>query len=278
MSTHNDDLSLSAVTSKSSGRSFVPAYQWVKDAIREEIATVAWPLGTMIPSEPSLCTRFGVSRTTVRKAVGDLRQEGRLRTVQGKGTFVASPKVDERFIDRAIGLYEDLARRGIHLATQVLRQEVVPAPPEVAARLGVPAGEPTHVIVRLRSADGETMVVSTTYIPRHLCPTLTEDDLTSRSLYHLLRDRYGLALVRGVRRLEAIPAPSHEAKLLDVALSSPLLQLETVAYLRDGRAFEYSVALHRGDRTTVEVEFFASPEDALAGLALAAASGKPSAP
>jgi len=84
-------------------------------------------------------------------------------------------------------------------------------------------------------------------------------------LYALLRDRYGLPITRGERRLEAVAADGREARLLDVALGSPLLLLDSVAYTAGGRPFEHSVALQRGDRTTVEVEFLATPDDPTVG-------------
>lgn len=244
----------------------LPRYHQVEEWVREQIASGAWAPGSLIPSEPELCRRFGVSRITVRKAMGNLVQDGQVRVVQGRGTFVAAPKMAERFIQRAFGIYEDFERRGISLTTRVLRQEVAAASGEIADRLRLEVGEQVHVIERLRSVGDEKMLISTTYIPYQLCPELAREDLTRGSLYRLLRTRYGLAITRGERRLEAVAAGQHEARLLDVALATPLLQLDSVAYRRDGRPFEYSITLHRGDKAAVEVEFFGSEEDMLAGL------------
>jgi GntR family transcriptional regulator len=243
----------------------MPKYFRIKQAVIERIASGAWTPGAMIPSEVELCREFGVSRTTARKAVSDLAHEGRLVVVQGKGTFVATPKVEEHFVQRAFGIHEDMQRRGITLTTQVLRQEVTEPSPEVARRLQLRPGEAVHCIVRLRFVDEEPILVSTTYVPYALCPNLATENLTEWSLYAVLRDRYGLAIARGERRLEAVAADGREARLLDVALGSPLLLLDSVAYTAGGRPFEHSVALQRGDRTTVEVEFFETPDDPAVG-------------
>jgi GntR family transcriptional regulator len=240
----------------------LPKYHRVKEALQERLAAGTWAPGALIPSEPELCREFGVSRITVRKAVGDLVHEGRLYTVQGKGTFVSKPKLQERFVQRAFGIYEDMERRGLRLTTVVLRQEVIPAPAEVADRLGLRPGERVHVLARLRSVQDEKILVSTTYIPEALCPGLVDEDLSTGSLYRLLRERYGLRIAYGERSLEAVAAEQWEARLLDLALASPLLRLDSVAYLANGRAFEYSQALHRGDRARIEVEFLPAPDDA----------------
>jgi len=243
------------------GRAPVPKYFRVKEAVRARIAAGTWPPGTLLPAEPELCDEFGVSRITVRKAIGDLVHEGKIETVQGKGTFVATPKLGQRFVQRAFGIYADMEQRGLRLTTEVLRQEVLPAPSDVAERLGLRAGASVHVLVRLRSVGGDKLLISTTYIPEALCPGLIHEDLTTGSLYRLLRERYGLTIGRGERSLEAVPAAQLEARLLDLALASPLLRLDSVAYLPDGRAFEYSQTLERGDRARVDLEFLPAPDE-----------------
>ncbi len=243
------------------GRAPVPKYFRVKEVVRTRIADGTWPPGTLLPAEPHLCEEFGVSRITVRKAIGDLVHEGKVETVQGKGTFVATPKLGQRFVQRAFGIYADLEQRGLRLITEVLRQEVRPAPSDVAERLGLRAGTPLHILVRLRSVAGEKFLLSTTYIPEALCPGLVHEDLSTGSLYRLLRERYGLKIGRGERSLEAVPATQLEARLLGLALASPLLRLDSVAYLPDGRAFEYSLTLQRGDRARVDLEFLPAPDE-----------------
>ena len=154
-----------------------------------------------------------------------------------------------------------MQRRGITLTTQVLRQEVTEPSPKSHAACSSAAADAVHFIVRLRFVDDEPILVSSTYVPYALCPDLATENLTECSLYALLRDRYGLAIARGERRLESVAAGGPDARLLDVALGSPLLLLDSVAYTAGGRPFEHSVALQRGDRTTVEVEFFETPDD-----------------
>jgi GntR family transcriptional regulator len=239
----------------------VPKYHRVKEVVLARIADGTWPPGSLLPTEPDLCQEFGVSRITVRKAISDLVHEGKIQTVQGKGTFVATPKVGERFVQRAFGIYEDMERRGLRLTTQVLRQEVILAPEDVAARLGLRPGERVHVLVRLRSIEGEKILLSTTHIPYALCPGLADDDLATGSLYRLLRQRYGLKIGRGERTLEAVAAGQWEARMLDIALASPLLRLDNVVYLPEGRPFDYSQTLQRGDRARVELEFVPAPDD-----------------
>jgi GntR family transcriptional regulator len=241
----------------------MPKYHRVKAWVTDRIADGTWPPGSMLPPEPELCRTCSVSRITVRKAIGDLVYEGKVRTVQGKGTFVSRPKVGWRFVQSAFGVHEDLERRGLRLTTDVLRQEVVPAGTRAAEHLSLQSGEPVLLLVRRRSVEGERVLVSTTYLPAALCPGLAEEDLSNRSLFKVLRERFGLKIGRGDRTLEAEAADQWAAKMLDLPLASPLLRLDSTGYLPDGRPFEYSETLQRGDRARVDIVQYTKHSDIL---------------
>ena len=79
-------------------------------------------------------------------------------------------------------------------------------------------------------------------------------DLTYRSLYDVLGRDCGLVIARGRRWIEAVAATARHASLLGVRKGSPLIRLESVSYLADGRAVEAYDAIHRSDRAQFEVD------------------------
>ncbi|MGV8871930.1 MAG: FadR/GntR family transcriptional regulator [Rhodococcus sp. (in: high G+C Gram-positive bacteria)] len=60
----------------------------VTAALRDEITSQRWPVGTRIPTEPELCDITGTGRNTVREAVQALVHAGMVERRQGSGTFV----------------------------------------------------------------------------------------------------------------------------------------------------------------------------------------------
>lgn len=69
----------------------VPAYRWLADGIRRLVADGRLLHGTRLPSERELLTQLGVSRTTVTRAYGVLRDRGYASAVRGSGTVVQVP-------------------------------------------------------------------------------------------------------------------------------------------------------------------------------------------
>ncbi len=66
-----------------------PLHRRLEQALRHEIGAGALGVGARLPSEPELSRRYGISRATVRQAVGSLAAAGLVRRVPGRGTFVA---------------------------------------------------------------------------------------------------------------------------------------------------------------------------------------------
>ena len=232
----------------------VPLYFQLKELLRQQVESGRWQPGQQIPSEPELCEAFGISRTVVRQALRELEYQGLLYREQGKGTFVAQPKISESLMQNLSGFYEDMVAKGHTPVTQVLRQEIQPADKKTADYLQIEPGNQVIVIERLRSVGGEPIVLVTTYLPYDVCPNLIDEDLSAQSLYALLERKYGFELSYGRRTIEAVAANQYEAQLLGVEEGAPLVLLDSVSYLKDGRPIEYFHAVHRGDRSRFAVE------------------------
>ncbi|WP_026123890.1 GntR family transcriptional regulator, partial [Nocardiopsis chromatogenes] len=94
----------------------VPKYYQVKKQLLELIETM--PAGNPVPPERALAAQFGTSRTTVRQALTEMVVEGRLLRIQGKGTFVAKPKVAQML--QLQSYTQEMRAHGLHPATRIL--------------------------------------------------------------------------------------------------------------------------------------------------------------
>lgn len=234
--------------------SYIPLYIQVIDALLEYIEGNELEPGSQLPGEAELCRLFDVSRTVIRQALQELEYKSMITRKKGKGTFVAKPKIHEGLFQELTGFYQDMETRGHKPVSVVMKQEIIKATKKVAFYLEIKEGDLVIQIDRLRFVQKEPIVLVTTYLPYSICPVLLEVDLTNRSLYEYLEEEHGIQIARGKRYLEVVSANQVEAQHLQVNVGAPLILLDSVSYLADGKPLEYYHALHRGDRSRFETE------------------------
>ena len=215
-----------------------------------------------LPSEAELEQTYGVSRTVVRQALSQLTNEGLLYRRKGKGSFVAEPKYMAALFQTFVSFYDDMVARGHPPVSKVLIQKRISAPDDVAEALGLHGTASVIKLCRLRSVDNEPVVLSTSYIPYDFSPGLLGEDLSRCSLYRVMEQKFGLQIVSGTRRIEAIAARSDDARILRCKVGAPLLVVTGTAYLSNGRIVEFSISKHRADRTTFETRLVRMPAGA----------------
>lgn len=237
--------------------SLVPKYHQLKQILREKIDAGDWAPGELLPSEHELCRQYGVSRTTVRQTMAALVSEGLVTREQGRGTFVARPKLEQPLV----GFYsftEEILKMGLRPRSQVLKAGVTPATKAVSKRLVIPEGEEVVFLTRLRLASEEPIMFETSYLPHRRCPGLADRDFSARPLYDILREDYGLTLSRAREEFQPALADDYEARWLRVDTGAPVLLLErlTFAALPEGGDFplEFCRSVVRGDRCRFYVE------------------------
>lgn len=222
----------------------VPKYYRLKEALRGEIRQL--PPGSSIATERVLSGRFAVSRTTVRQALQELSVEGLVERFQGRGTFVAGPKLTQTL--QLTSYTEDMAATGRHAASRLLDASVVPAESDIAERLELAPGAPVQRLERLRLADAEPMAVEVVHLDAERFSGLATAMTEGTSLYQVLRETYGVVLARAQESIETVLASPAEAGLLETGTGLPLLLLARTSWDEDGRPVEHVRSLYRGDR------------------------------
>ena len=229
-----------------------PLHRQLKDAILHEIRLGAWTAGARIASERELCERFGVSRTTARRAISDLVHAGVLSTVGGKGTFVAGAPLRQE-LQPLVGFSADLAGQGIDVHAELLDLSRIEADPSLAEALDLRLHAPVVRLRRLRLSGQTPLAVQTSFLPEHLCPGILHMAFDRRSLYETLRDVYGLALVGGSTVIQAGVADAEEARLLRLAPGGPILRTFQTTHIAGGAVVERCEASFPGERFQLTV-------------------------
>jgi GntR family transcriptional regulator len=236
-----------------------PLYSQLILLLKRQIHSGILKPGDLIPSENQLCAEYRVSRSTVRQALNQLTEEGLLLRRRGKGTFVASEKLN-RNINHLYSFSEDMLASGRNPRSVILEKAVMLPGAAIADALGLPENGEVFKLTRLRLADEEPLLLETTYLPLQLCPTIFNEDLGVHSLYALLRSRYHLNLYRAVETYEAVKLTKEAAQLLRCKAQAPAFNIHRLAYLDSGIAFEYTSSVARSDKCRFRVELFSNKD------------------
>jgi GntR family transcriptional regulator len=215
------------------------------------------PAGGALPSEPELVARYKLSRTTVRRALARLEEEGRIVRRRGSGTFARQNRKPARLHLNLNDFFADLPALASQTTTSMLRFEIGTVPMslrELQPQLGARA----LIIQRVHRFHGTPYALTTAYVPEHLGRKIRRHALDKASLLTVL-DQTGPRTLTTEYMTSAVAADAIAAKRLDIALGAPLLR--TRAVLSDGHQQVHAVieSLCRPDRFNVRASLERNP-------------------
>lgn len=223
-----------------------PLYLQLRDTLLRRIEAGEYTPHQRLPSERELSRAFRVSRITVRQALAELAQSGRVYTRVGKGTYVSDPSARQP-LGSLFGFSESVRRHGRVPSSSLLEAGLIRADQTIAARLQLAPGAEVVRLRRVRKADGVPIVIELTHLPHAACPGLLQKMTGEISLYAMLEESYGLRMVSAEVTLEAALADETEAALLQIARPAAVLRMEQVSHAADGRPMEFTRSTYRGD-------------------------------
>jgi GntR family transcriptional regulator len=224
-------------------------YREIAKDLRHRILNKLYLPGAKLPQEKEMCRTYNVSRITIKKAVDELVNAGLVIKRRGAGTFVKSVNDDAvkelSMVQQFTGFTESNAGKSI--SSEIIRFEIVHPSVEVADKLQIDKDGFVYDIIRARYADKEPFVVEYTQMPLDIIPVLKRDVLLD-SIYQYIQSGLKLKIQSAHRAIRAMCPNEIEQNYLKVDTSFPMLEVEQVAYLDDGRAFEHSISRHRSDK------------------------------
>ena len=204
-----------------------------------------------LPSEPELCARHGISRTTVRRALDRLEREGRIVRRRGSGTYARPQRARPRRCFELHALPEMLAALESRTATTTLRSSTAPVPQTLRA-IASEIGATAYVLERLLSNQGEPLSLTAAYLPASIGRQVLRPSRSQPSLIRILA-RFGEPTVAVRCYVGAVAADADAANALQVPLGSPLLRVRAVLSGAGGELRAVLQTLSRSDRLQLKV-------------------------
>ena len=204
-------------------------------------------VGDRLPSEAELVSDFGVSRTTARRALDELRREGLVRREPGRGTFLVSPRLRSNTA-YLHSFTQEIERWGYAPGARLISREEGEASEEVASRLEIERGEEVLFVRRLRLADELPIFVCDSYLPVGRFPALKDADYGTVSLSKLFQERIGRGIQNSRQWIVAATAPSDVAALLEIPAGIPVLHVRRLSFVAGGSPIELVEAYFHPER------------------------------
>lgn len=236
--------------------SMLPKYFILKEQIIKMIDNEEFKPEELIPSERELMEKYNFSRTTVRKAIDILVNEGYLYKVQGKGTYVKGQKFTQGLINLT-SCTEEIKSHGLKPEAKIINTRIETANKKIEKYFNLQPDEKVFFTERVFYGDGFPINTTKSYIPYKLITGIEKYDFSKNSLYKVLDEEYNIKITRANRTIEAILAYDEVAKLLDIEEGRPILFFKGWVYgMVNGNEtiVEFFKTYYRSDRSKFFIE------------------------
>ena len=232
-----------------------PAYQALRERIRDEIAAGQYRDGARLPTESELMERHGLSRQTVRRAFVDLVAEGVVYRVPGRGTYASES--GRRYL-RQLGSIDDLMSLSDDTTIEVLSGLRRRVDVDAASRLRLD-DDVVYTVVFRRLHDGVPFVSTTVHLaPWVAQPVLTSGELSggavgTHTVIGVIEPHLFEPIAEAAQSITVAAADEAAADAVGCKAGHPMLRVDRLYSDTTGRPVELSVSYFLPEQYTYRV-------------------------
>ena len=226
------------------------AYEIVKDFIKAKVEDGNYSVASKIPSENEFAKVFGVSRKTVRKAINELNQDGLLKTIKGKGTYVVGLAGEVEIFDYYQSKHRINGSRSISVSDLILRN----TGDYFGQLFDSNLNDTMYYFTKVESMDSVPVILEHIYIPKSAVDKLENYDLKVFSTNEIFNYE-GIKINNVEQNLKVVRISDRNSKYLDLEKLYSVLYIEKRTYDEQGNCIEYREQYIRGDLVRITNEF-----------------------
>jgi GntR family transcriptional regulator len=226
-----------------------PLYLQVVRALKDEIVSGVYPIGSQLPTEEELCERFSVSRYTVREALRRLREDNLVSSRQGAGTTVVPPRPSESYVHEVMSINDLVAfATGVRFAIETI--EMIEVDEKLASRIGVVSGDRWLAVSGFRHTEGSELPVCWTevYINKDFAAVGRLLQRHTGPIFHLIEDLFGQSIVEVHQEIAAALISPALAGGLKVKAGTTALEVQRTYKLATGKIAQVAINTHPASR------------------------------
>lgn len=224
-------------------------YLQIVNALKDEIVSGVYPIGSQLPTEEELCERFSVSRYTVREALRRLREDRLVASRQGAGTTVIPSDTSDSYVHEVTSI-NDLVTFAIGMRFDIQTTTTITADAKLAARIGCSAGDRWLTVCGLRYADQSQLPACWTevFISAEFAAVGRLLQRNRGPIFHLIEDLFGERIAEVHQEIAASTVPPSLASGLKVRVGAMALQVQRTYRLNSGKIAQVAINTHPADR------------------------------
>lgn len=217
-------------------------YRTVMHDIKQNILDNKYE-GMRLPDERSLAEHYQVSRSSMKRAMELLSQQGIVFKKRGSGTFINPLYLKNQSLFRYegsnLGLTDSLKVPGKKQSIKLLDYNVIKAPEAIRQDLFLNEDDFVYEFKRLRFLDEQPFLIETGYLPIKIVPELNPEHL-KKSLFNYLEDSQNKVVTKAFLNITVEPSSSEDQEKLKLKETEPVGVIEGIFFLDDGTPFEVS--------------------------------------
>ncbi|BBW99278.1 GntR family transcriptional regulator [Mycolicibacterium moriokaense] len=232
-----------------------PAYQTLREQLRDDIASGRYSDGKRLPTESELVEQYGLSRQTVRRAFQDLVADGTVYRVPGRGTYAS--ETGRRYL-RQLGSIEDLMSLSDDTTMEVLSGLRRRVDLDAASRLRLDDDIVYSVVFR-RLHDGVPFVMTTVHLAPAVAqavlssPELQDGAVGTQTVIGVLEPHLESPIAEAAQSITVTPADSAVGRAVSCEPGHPMLRVDRLYTDTTGQPVELSVSHFLPEQYTYRV-------------------------
>lgn len=217
-------------------------YKKIVEEIESDILAGKYNDTKKLPTEEELISKYEVSRTTIRKAIGILVSKGYVYQIQGSGIFIREAVLKGYIsLETLKGLTRDFPDKNIY--SKVISIEVIKSDNELSEKMKCDLGTNLYFVKRLRIIDNQAYSMEYSYYNKNIIPYLNEE-IAKSSIYTYILEDLRLSIGFADKVIYAEKLDGESAQFLELKEDDPALIIENTVFLNNGSVFEVSKVVH----------------------------------
>ena len=224
-------------------------YEMVVEDIEKSIEDGTLKPYDRLPTVIELCEMYNVSRSTINQVMDELSDRGLVARRKGSGVYVKNVINDAdtywRTYNQIVNSNDDGTNEEGPKSTEVVEYTISRPDKQIAKLIGMDDKEFAYFVCRVHKSGQTPTSIEYIYLPVDVVPNFRFNDAEG-SIEDFIEKTCGLKIESFHKTIRAVEPSAEERAHLRISYGVPLLELERVGFLSDGRPFGYIITRYPG--------------------------------